>query len=190
VTRNGEGEAGDTLQRILDWHDIYEVLCRYARGVDRGDWELVRSTYHPDAYDDHVGYQGNVDGLIEWLTARFAGVDNSVHFLGNCLVERADGGDSALVETYFVSSRLRPTTEADKVPATPEDAICRQSWGRYVDRFERRDGVWKVARREVVIDAGFTSLALGGARSGGRSWGMRNAHDPLHRERRALGITS
>src|SRR5579862_8540086 len=73
------------LQRLIDQAEIRDVMCRYARGVDRGDWALLRSTYHPDAYDDHVGYKGPVDGLIEWLDERFADVDNSVHFLGNCL---------------------------------------------------------------------------------------------------------
>jgi hypothetical protein len=48
------------LQRLLDKQDIYETLCRYARGVDRGDWDLVRSTYHEDAYDSHGDYQGDI----------------------------------------------------------------------------------------------------------------------------------
>lgn len=176
----------ERIRRILDRQEIYDVLCRYVRGVDRGDWELVRSTYHPDAYDDHVGYQGNVDGLIEWLTVRFARVDNSVHFLGSCLVEPADDGDSALAETYFVSMRLRPPSD-DDVRTSPGDALCRQSWGRYVDRFERRNGSWRIAWRQVVIDAQFTTVAIGGLRQGGRSWGLRNADDPLYRAQEAFG---
>ena len=44
----------EALQRLIDRTQIYEVMCKYARGVDRGDWELLRSTYHADAHDDHV----------------------------------------------------------------------------------------------------------------------------------------
>ena len=53
------------LQRLLDKDQIYEVVCRYARGVDRGDEAMVRSTYHVDAYDDHVDYRGDIDGFIK-----------------------------------------------------------------------------------------------------------------------------
>ncbi|MFC9835348.1 nuclear transport factor 2 family protein [Rhodococcus sp. NPDC127530] len=173
------------LQRILDRQDIYDVLCRYARGVDRGDWELVRSTYHPDAHDDHVEYQGNIDGLIEWLDARFAGVDNSMHFLGNSLVEQT-AADYASAETYFVSSRLIPPTGDAAVRTSPGDALCRQAWGRYLDRFERRDGAWRIANRRVVVDARFTSVAINGIRTDGTYWGLRNAGDPLYAEHATL----
>src|SRR3954464_7687266 len=88
--------------RLAERAEIQDCLLLYARGVDRGDWELVRSTYHPDADDAHGEYQGGVDGLIAWLDQRFAGADNSMHFLGNCLIEFAEA-DFAFVETYFAS---------------------------------------------------------------------------------------
>ena len=28
----------EDLQRLLDKEEIYEAICRYARGVDRGVW--------------------------------------------------------------------------------------------------------------------------------------------------------
>ncbi|MGW4336516.1 nuclear transport factor 2 family protein [Rhodococcus koreensis] len=178
-------EAASALQRILDRQDIHDVLCRYARGVDRGDWELVRSTYHPDAYDDHVDYQGNIEGLLEWLDDRFAGVDNSMHFLGNSLVEQT-AADYASVETYFVSSRLIPPTGAAAAHTSAGDALCRQAWGRYLDRFERRDGVWRVAYRRVVIDARFAAVAIDGIRTDGPYWGLRDTRDPLYAEHASL----
>jgi len=167
------------LQRLLDKEAIRDAMCRYSRGVDRGDWELLRSTYHPDAIDEHGDFKGSVDGLIEWLDKRFAGVDNSMHFLGNCLIEFA-GPDLALVETYFVSRRLRPPVGDERKVAGPGDAMCREAWGRYVDRFERRDGEWRVARRTVVLEASSTALALGGARTSPLTWGRRNRTDPVY----------
>ncbi|SPB18217.1 hypothetical protein NOV72_05416 [Caballeronia novacaledonica] len=174
-----------TLQQLVDKAAIYDVMCRYARGVDRGDWELLRSAYHADAYDDHVDFKGNVDGLIAWLQERFAGVDNSTHFLGNFLVEFA-GPDLALVETYYASRRLRAPSEREAADLAAGDALCRQSWGRYVDRFERRNGEWRVANRIVVIDSRFTSVARGGMRDDGDSWGMRDRSDPIHVARAEL----
>ena len=168
-----------TLQRLVDKDEIRDALSRYARGVDRGDWELVRSTYHANAVDDHGGYSGPIEGLIEWLDQRFAGVDNSMHFLGNCLIEFA-GPDLAMVETYFVSRRLRPPEGDQCRTSGPKDAMCREAWGRYVDRFERRDGQWRVAIRTVVLEANSTSLAMGGARTSSLTWGQRNRSDRLY----------
>lgn len=170
------------LQKLIDKDAIRESLCRYARGVDRGDWELVRSTYHPEAYDEHGEYKGGIDGLIDWLDQRFHGVDNSTHFLGNTIIEFC-GPDLALVETYFVSRRLEPGIAGDdtaEVAAGEAVAVAREGWGRYLDRFERRDGQWRVAHRTVVLEALSNSLALGGKRSVGPCWGQRNKADRLY----------
>lgn len=181
VTMRTDPQA-QALQRLIDKDDIQDALCRYARGVDRGDWALVRSTYHPDAHDTHGDYSGPVDGLIDWLDKRFAGVDNSMHFLGNCLIEFA-GPDLALVETSFVSRRLRPLTDSERQTLGPKDAICREGWGRYVDRFERRQGEWRVAHRTVVLEASSSSVALGGLRTSPLTWGRRDTTDTLYQTR-------
>lgn len=174
----------ENLQRLIDRAEIEDAVRRYARGVDRGDWQAVRSSYHPGARDEHGEYQGGIDGLIEWLQKRFEGVDNSMHFLGNCLIEFA-APDLALVETYFVSRRLRPPSPQESRTLSPSDAMAREVWGRYIDRFERREGHWRVAHRAVVLEASSTAPALGGARGTSGSWGRRDAGDRLF-ELRAL----
>jgi len=169
----------DSLQRLLDKQEIFETMCRYARGVDRGDWDLVRSTYHEDAYDSHGDYKGDINGLIAWLEMLFKGVDNSIHFLGNCLIEFSNN-NSALVETYFVSRRLRAPTGEELKFAKSKDAISRESWGRYIDHFERRKGQWRVVHRTVVTEARSDSLAISGARIQPLFWGRRDMSDRLY----------
>lgn len=169
----------EKLQRLIDRAEIYDAMCRYARGVDRGDSDLIRSAYHPDAYDEHGDYKGGIDGFIEWLGTLFMNFDNSMHFLGNCLIEFA-GPDLALVETSYASRRTRPPVGAECAGLAPNDAICRQAWGRYLDRFERRNGEWRVAKRMVVVDARFTSVAKGGARNAPLTWGTRDRSDPYY----------
>lgn len=176
----------ETLRRLADRAEIQDCLNRYARGVDRGDWDLVRSTYHADAYDAHGDYKGGIDGLVRWLDERFAGVDNSMHFLGNCLIEFADA-DHAFVETYFGSSRLRAPTESERASLQPNDMLCREAWGRYADRFERRNGEWRVAHRIVVLERSATSVAIGGKRAGRvMTWGQRDPSDPSYAQRNAV----
>lgn len=166
------------LQKLLDKDAIRDAIARYARGVDRGDWDLVRSGYHADAHDWHGDYQGGVEGFIAWLEQRFAGVDNSVHFLGQSLIEFS-GPDLALVETYFISRRLRALTEAEAGGRSPQDAMAREAWGRYVDRFERRAGEWRVAHRTVVLEAASSSIALGGRRMAAGCWSRRDGQDAV-----------
>jgi hypothetical protein len=175
------------LQVLVDRAAIQDAMCRYARGVDRSDWELVRAAYHPDAYDDHGEFKGDVDGLIGWLKPRFADAENGMHFLGNCLIEFA-GPDLALVETSFVTQRLRTPVAGDSAIAGPGQAICRQSWGRYVDRFERRAGEWRVAHRTVVMDSVLTTSVDSAARSGPAVWGRRDGDDYLFSARASAGL--
>ena len=101
-------------------------------------------------FRNHGEYEGDVEGPLAWLSERFAGVTGSTHFLGNCLIDFT-GPDRAQVETYFISSRLCPAAA---------EAVRRQSWGRYQDRFERRSGKWRIARRTVVIDDAYRFVAV------------------------------
>lgn len=173
------------LQTLIDRAEIQDVLYRYARGVDRGDWDLVRSTYQPDAFDDHGEYKGGIDGLIEWLIQRFAAADNGMHFLGNCLVEFA-GADRALVETSFISQRVGSPSAGEVGASPPRETTCRQSWGRYVDRFERRNGEWRVARRTVVLDVVMIWPTQSAPRIAPAEWGKRDRSDPLYRVQREI----
>jgi hypothetical protein len=152
-------------------------MRRYARGVDRNDWALVRSTYHPDAYDDHAEYKGGVDGLIVWLEERFGTADNGAHFIGNCLAEFVTA-DLALVETYFTSQRV---LNSDSTTPDWASALLRVSSGRYVDRFERRDGEWRVARRTIVLDTVLSVPVRAASRTGAANWGQRSKGDFLYR---------
>ncbi len=49
------------LQELLSKQAIYELQCRYCRGIDRMDQALVRSCYHPDATDEHGSFSGGVE---------------------------------------------------------------------------------------------------------------------------------
>ena len=132
------------LRYLLDQAEIRDLHLRYCRGVDRMDWELVRSCYHPDATDDHGAYAGGVDGFLEWVAPALARYESTTHFTGNQLIEV--NGDRAWAEHYARIYHRRPS--ADGRPA--EDLIVNV---RYVDHLDRRDGVWRIASRVVIADA-------------------------------------
>lgn len=174
-----------TLQRLADQIAIQDLMARYARHVDRRQWDALRDIYHPDATDDHGGYAGHIDGFIEWVSHRHETVDESMHFLGNCLVEFADH-ENALVETYFCAylrlgpqvgtenAMLRGSTEAG---AYSQDVAVR---GRYVDHVARRDGAWRIAKRVTVFEAIDSKPADGPRPNPDHQWAVRSHADQVY----------
>jgi hypothetical protein len=71
-------------------------------------------------------------------------------------------------------------TTADGVVANTDDALAREAWGWDVDRFERRNGEWRVAHRTVVLEALSSYVAQGGRRIEGPRWGQRNRLNRLY----------
>lgn len=164
----------NNLERLIARAEIQDSMCRYARGVDRRDWESVRRCFHPDAVDEHGELVGSPDDFIEWVSRRHAAIPFAVHFLGNCLIEFIDDR-SAAVETYFIAVQRRETAPGD----TGTDF---EVFGRYLDRFERRDGEWRVAARKVVYDGSRTMPSTNHLRSLTGIMGRRDVEDPVFSE--------
>ncbi len=133
----------EALQRLLDEAAIKKIHLRYCRGIDRMDWDLVRSCYHADAIDDHGEYVGGIDGFIEYCKAGCPNFVSTTHFTGNQLVEVE--GDTAWGEHY---SRAYHRVAADSGGAE-KDLVVNT---RYVDRYQRRAGEWRIASRVVIVD--------------------------------------
>lgn len=130
------------LIALEDERAIRGVLQTYCRSVDRKDYDLLRTAYHPDAHDDHGLYVGDVDGLIAWLQDRHRDMTQSMHFLGASTIEVS--GDTAEAETYCV---LHQTIRAAGGPPCGVSIGC-----RYLDRFERRESGWRIADHLVVYE--------------------------------------
>jgi hypothetical protein len=141
------------LALAIDEDTLYALLVRYARGLDRWDAELVLSVFHPDAVLYCGGYSGSA---VELHRAILDGARQPIggqHVITNALFDVR--GDSADGECYFVARRAgvgnrRIAGEVDAQPPGPSFPIERV--GRFVDRYERRDGAWRVATRRVVLE--------------------------------------
>lgn len=130
------------VQALLDKDAIRECLFRYCRGIDRQDEEALRASYWPDATDQHGPYNGSAEGFIAWALAALKKSERSVHVIGNIAI--ALSGSVAAVESYFTALQRGPNASGRMI-----DTFIA---GRYVDRFDKRDGDWRVAERTVVYD--------------------------------------
>jgi ketosteroid isomerase-like protein len=129
-----------SVEELAAREAIRGVLADYARGIDRLDWDLVRGCYHPDAVDHHGVVVGTVDDLLAHFqaTLAFAG---TAHYELQSRIEM--DGDVARVETWSVAFHWHE-------PGSGK----RDLWMsvRYLDRFECRDGDWRIADRRTVLD--------------------------------------
>lgn len=129
------------LRELTDRQAIWNVLLRYARGLDRIDAELVRSCYFDDAIEDHGHFVGYPDAFVEWGCGVSRSFLSTQHGLLNHYCEL--DGDDAYCETYFLFSGVK---------AEPPHFL---STGRYVDHFQRRRGEWRIANRVTVVEGKF-----------------------------------
>lgn len=134
------GDLGWVADRIA----IQDVLVRYCRGIDRGDADLVRSVFWPDSYADYGGYKGNGAEFADYVVPRLnAAYTATHHTILNSAVEL--DRDVAHTETYMHAYHVSK-------PVPDERQTVFLFAGRHVDRFEKRDGQWRVAHRVVVYD--------------------------------------
>ena len=127
-----------TADELAAHIEIPQLLYRYCRGVDRGSAELIKSVYHPGAQDEHGGFSGAGTDFAEMIVERMDVLTlPSQHHITNILIQL--DGDKAAVESYYLA-----------LHAGLEGVI--PVGGRYLDRFERRNGEWRIAHRRVVID--------------------------------------
>lgn len=146
------------LEDLINREEIRRALADYCRGVDRRDWDLVESAYHKDAYDDHGSYKGGRDGLMEWLRSRHANIEQSLHVLGQSIIDFV-GKNKAVAETYCIVYQRYGQAARDTIrlwigdeELAPGECIKAVMPCRYVDRFEKRGGVWRIVHRTVVFE--------------------------------------
>lgn len=127
------------LQALLDHRSITEVLNTYCRAIDRADLDLLASAYHSDATEDHGG---TFKGLARDYIAMVAPVlprAKMTHTTSNIIIDLE--GDVARVESHILAfARMKKNGEKF-------DSL---TLARALDRFEKRDGAWRIAARRLV----------------------------------------
>lgn len=136
----------DTLSRqvedLLSREQIRTCLYRVNRGMDRIDVEMFASGFFPDA-KVRWGTPEPLD-LDTWMDAALnmlRQTQRAQHLLGNILIDLH--GDAANVESYEIGRHLTP------IGSEMKDLIIAS---RYLDKFERRNGDWRIVRRDKVTD--------------------------------------
>jgi hypothetical protein len=132
------------LRALLIKDRLHELEMAYCRGVDRRDADLLRSIFFDDAIEEHGEmYRGSAIAFVDWVFKDFLPrYELTTHYVLNEWY-RVDG-QKAEGETHRLSYHRERDAEGQ---ASEAIAACRT-----FNRYECRDGVWKIAYRGVVRD--------------------------------------
>ena len=134
--------------KLADRQEIFDCIKRTSRGNDRFDIELITGSYHDEgvhelgtnrisgqAYGDHANHAHRLiaDANLHNVTMHSCEID----------------GDVAHAESYVIGLFIDPGGEMSRMLA-----------GRYIDRLERRDGVWKIALRRATEEVAMEGKAI------------------------------
>jgi len=162
------------LAALLDQAEITRQLTRYCRAMDRCDAALAYSVFAQNAVADYgTMYQGTGHGFVDFALQAHQALLVHTHQLGNCLIELA--GEHAGSETYVTM-----TARAD----AGGKLFDMRSLGRYVDRWAKRDGIWRITHRQYIHEFD-DSWPVTAARY--PSAGHRNRQDPSYQALREWG---
>jgi ketosteroid isomerase-like protein len=162
-------DIGSQLDVALAKQALHELNMAYARAADRADAALMASIFHDDATV--------VTGLVNGTAADYAvkitsfvreNLERAFHSVANEWYEVR--GDRAVGECYVIANATADGTDT-------------LSGGRYIDAYERRNGVWKIASRTFVLDwsqAQPTSYESGGMYASLTTRGCFGKDDPIY----------
>lgn len=130
------------LQELLDKQAIAEVIARYSRTLDWLDDAGQASCYWPDAPIDYGFFAGTAAEFVPVVMAVERSSQRRWHFLSSLQIA-IRSATAASTECYGLATGVR---EREGV------------WtgnlfgGRYLDEFEKRDGEWRIVRRQYIMD--------------------------------------
>jgi hypothetical protein len=140
------------LARRQDLDEIHDVLDRYARAVDWLDAEILESVFFDDAEIDYGFFKGSGKDFKPLLMDIERPLEKRQHYALGIKVDLR--GDVADVRSYQWSVSTMPGV------AEPGRQLL-TAFGYYVDRMERRQGRWGIARRKHLAMAGVTLEHMG-----------------------------
>ena len=132
--------------------EITDVIAAYAHAIDRRRWGMMDRLFHDDAEFQFGTVIGDWRGFVEQARAIIDPCLATQHQLGQVQF----GFENDLVchtETYMTAMHTVPAgyplAEVFPDKGRTYSAVIA---GRYVDRFERRDNQWRIARRTGLYD--------------------------------------
>ncbi len=127
--------------RIADAAEIREVVENWVVWRDAGDWDRFETVWQPDAVMSATWFHGPA---ADFIAASRDGFERGV------LILHALGGFTCeIVRRRAIAQTKMTIMQRAEVDGVLVDVSCT---GRFYDFFEKRRGVWKIARRQPIYE--------------------------------------
>lgn len=156
VGKSWRRSTENRIQDLLDKEAIKDVIYHLTRSLDRMDRGLMRSTYWPEAIEEHQDPEfpifftdaesnpapGTYNSFACQAMAGFATLRTTQHRVSNIIIDLKDE-NSANAESYVWAFHLvGEGKEAHEVTL----------YGRMLFNFEKRGDEWRILKRLTVFD--------------------------------------
>lgn len=137
---------------LTDIEDIRQTIAEYAYIIDGRAFDSLPSIFTPDAvanYSAPLGALRGIDAIKSTLSASLAQFPGTQHLLGTQRIRICDK-NSAISATYFQATHfLRPNATVGATEVVDDSGVL-YAFAQYQDSWVKRDGLWKIAYRNVV----------------------------------------
>lgn len=155
VAAEGDGAGGATVSNVdsesiaylLAKEAIRDKLICYCRGMDRVDHDLEDMVFAEGAPVDYgIYFQGTGQEFIEWVNECHTTTTYATHHrIFNPLIV-VEGEDRASSETYLHVTLRHHNEDGQLIDTT--------GYGRYLDKWVKQDGDWRISERIYKLDMG------------------------------------
>lgn len=140
-------ESNDMQTYLEDRIQIADLMTGWIHR-DLAEWDKLRELFHADGTIEVTWFEGLASKFIEGSIRMGASNLVTKHFVAAPVV--SFNGNKALVETNAII-----------VAENLESGLGCESHNRFYDLIEKRDGVWKIVRRQSIYDMGTFTFPTG-----------------------------
>lgn len=135
--------------QLMDRQQLNDLINGWMHR-DLSEWEGLRNLFHPDGTIEVTWFEGLASDFVEGSMRMGASDVRTKHLIATPAVTFNAGGNKAILETnaMIVAENVRLNVGCE----------CHN---RFYDMAEKRDGVWKLYRRQSIYDMGTFTFPLG-----------------------------
>ncbi len=131
------------IVELIDKQEIYDCIVNWTFWRDQGNWGKLAGCFHPEGTMSTLWFTGPYKKFIEEVISekKKAPDESSKHVILGISIDV--NANRALAQSNVL------ITIRTKMLLSEVDLNC---YVRLVDRFEKRDGMWKILHREAVYE--------------------------------------
>ncbi|MFD4542944.1 nuclear transport factor 2 family protein [Streptomyces bauhiniae] len=132
-----------------DRQDIADLMTGWIHR-DLGEWDRLKDLFHPDGQIEITWFEGRAYDFVDASARMGASAFRTKHLITAPVVTFAADGLRAVSETNAVI-----------IGENVDLRLGCNGHNRFIDRLEKRDGVWRISDRKSVYDFGTFTFPAG-----------------------------